>query len=253
MNSNSDIRLDLKGKKALVTGGTRGIGKAIADVLLKAGAFVIITGTKQEDIDRLNNDSDRSKTLYIQLDLLDRESINLFLKQIKAMEKIDILINNAGINKIAINTETNEDDYDLLNNVNLKAPYLITREISRLMIKHRYGRIVNITSIWSTITRSGRSLYTLTKWGVVGLTKTLSVELAPYNILVNAIGPGFTRTELTEQTNSPEEIEKITAMIPIQRMAEPSEIANLALFLSSDLNSYLTGQNIIIDGGYTSI
>lgn len=253
MNSSTDIRLDLKGKKAIVTGGTRGIGKAIADVLLKAGAFVIITGTIQDDIDRLNNDSDRSKTLYIQLDMLDRESINFFLKQVIAMEKIDILINNAGINKIAINTETNEDDYDLLNNVNLKAPYLITREVSRLMIKHKYGRIVNITSIWSTITRPGRSLYTLTKWGIVGLTKTLSVELAPYNILVNAIGPGFTRTELTEKTNSSEEIEKITAMIPIQRMAEPYEIANLALFLCSDLNSYLTGQNIIIDGGYTSI
>lgn len=253
MNSNPDISMDLKGKQAIVTGGTRGIGKAIAEVLLQAGAFVIVTGTKQDDIDRLNNDADRSKTLYLQLDMLDRESINCFVEQIKAMEKIDILINNAGINMIAINTETDEDDYDRLNNVNLKAPYLITREVSRLMIKHKYGRIVNITSIWSTITRPGRSLYTLTKWGVVGLTKTLSVELAPYNILVNAIAPGFTRTELTEKTNSPEEIEKITAMIPIQKIAEPHEIANLALFLCSDLNSYLTGQNIIIDGGYTSV
>jgi len=141
----------------------------------------------------------------------------------------------------------------MLNNINLKAPYLISREVSRTMKRNGYGRIVNITSIWSTITRPGRSLYALTKSGIVGLTRTLAVELAESNILVNAVAPGFTMTELTASTNTPEEIGKITGMIPIKRMALPEEIANLVLFLCSDLNSYLTGQNIVIDGGYTNV
>jgi 3-oxoacyl-[acyl-carrier protein] reductase len=116
-----------------------------------------------------------------------------------------------------------------------------------------YGRIVNITSIWSVVSRSGRSLYSLTKWGIIGLTKTLSIELAENNILVNSVAPGFTKTDLTESTNSKEELKTINSQIPMKRMAEPIEIANLVAFLSSNLNTYITGQNIVIDGGYTNV
>lgn len=252
-NSISEVKIDLSGQKALITGGTRGIGRAIADKMLSAGASVILTGTKKEEIDRLNNENSSDRISYLQVDFSNSESTSEFLSKVQLMDRIDILVNNAGINKIALNTETTLEDFDLLNDVNLKAPYLVSREVSKLMKKNKYGRIVNITSIWSAVTRSGRSLYTATKWGIVGLTKTLAVELAPFEILVNAVGPGFTLTELTASTNTPEEIEKMADIIPMKRFAQPSEIANLVLFLSSNLNSYLTAQNIIIDGGYTNV
>jgi 3-oxoacyl-[acyl-carrier protein] reductase len=249
----SQVKIDLSGKIALITGGTRGIGKAIADKFLDAGASVILTGTKIDEIERLNSGNTSERIKYLQADFSNHISTSEFLATLQTFDKIDILINNAGVNKISLNTETTLEDYVFLNDVNLKAPYLLCREISKLMKTNGYGRIVNITSIWSAITRSGRSLYTATKWGIVGLTKTLSVELAPYGILVNSVGPGFTLTELTATTNTPQEIEKIAEIIPMKRFAQPVEIANLVLFLSSGLNSYLTGQNIIIDGGYTNV
>jgi 3-oxoacyl-[acyl-carrier protein] reductase len=253
MKTGSQIIIDLTGKTALVTGGTRGIGQSIGEVFMKAGAKVILTGTRKDEIKRLNESNASDQVSYKAVDFSEEKSTTLFLDWIKEQNKIDILVNNAGVNRINLNTDTSSDDYEYLNNVNLKAPYLICREVSKLMKVNNFGRIVNITSIWSTITKPGRSLYTLSKWGLVGLTKTLSIELAENNILVNAVGPGFTLTELTASTNTPEEIKKIAGMIPIKRMAQPIEIANLVLFLASDLNSYLTGQNIIIDGGYTTV
>jgi len=253
MESLSSVKIDLSGRIALVTGGTRGIGKAIVQLFFDAGATVIVTGTKTDEIESLkkNNVSDRMH--YFQVDFSSESSITDFLQHINKLEAIDILVNNAGVNRINLNTETSDEDYDFLTSINLKAPYMICREVSKVMKRNNYGRIVNITSIWSTITRPGRSLYALTKTGIVGLTKTLSVELAEYNIMVNAVGPGFTMTELTATTNTVEEIEKISSIIPVKRMAQPVEIANLVSFLCSDLNSYLTGQNIIIDGGYTNV
>lgn len=249
----SNITIDLAGKTALITGATRGIGKAIAEKLFEAGAAVLLTGTKAEEIDSLNAENNEEQIEYLHADFSSEDSTNIFLSQIESINAIDILINNAGINIIDINTETSTEDFNLISEINLKAPYLLCREVSKKMKQQGYGRIVNITSIWSFITRPGRSIYTTTKWGLVGLTKALSVELAEHDILVNAVGPGFTLTELTTSTNSPEELEKISNMIPIGRMAMPEEIANVVLFLSSNLNTYLTGQNIIIDGGYTNI
>jgi 3-oxoacyl-[acyl-carrier protein] reductase len=249
----SSIKIDLSGRTALVTGGTRGIGLAIAQQFAKAGALVIVTGTKSDEIEKLNKNERSSGIQYIQTDFSSESSLSDFLIYIGTFGKIDILVNNAGINRINLNTETTVEEYDLLNVVNLKAPFLISREVSRLMKKNNFGRIVNVTSIWSTIARPGRSLYALTKSGIVGLTRSLAVELAKNNVLVNAVAPGFTITELTALTNTPAEMKKITSMIPMKRMAQPVEIANLVLFLCSDLNGYLTGQNIIIDGGYTNV
>jgi len=253
MGSKSNITIDLTGRLALITGGTRGIGKAIADRFLEAGASLILTGTKAAEIERLNREKTDDRVVYLQVDFSDPNSIDTFLTNIASYSKIDVLINNAGVNKIALNTETTNDDFDFLNDINVKGPYILCREVSKLMKKNGYGRIVNITSIWSAITRPGRSIYTTAKFAIAGLTKTLAIELAEYNILVNSVGPGFTLTELTASTNSPEELKRITDLIPIKRMAQPVEIANVILFLSSDLNSYLTGQNIIVDGGYTNV
>ena len=254
MDRKSHVKIDLTGQLALITGGTRGIGKAIANRFLEAGASVVLTGTKHFEIERLNTaNSDPRNVSYFQVDFTDAGSVAAFIDKIQQIGKIDILVNNAGANRVALNTETSTSDFDLLNDINVKGPYLLCREVSKLMKRSGYGRIVNITSIWSAITRPGRSLYTSNKFAIAGLTKTLAIELAEHNILVNSVAPGFTLTELTEQTNTPDELKKLSDMIPIKRMAEPDEIANLVLYLSSGLNSYLTGQNVIIDGGYTNV
>jgi 3-oxoacyl-[acyl-carrier protein] reductase len=253
MNNISKIKIDLTGKTTLITGGTRGIGKAIADKFTDSGASVIITGTKKEEIERLNKENTTKQKKYLRVDFSDENSTEAFIGNLPLFGKIDVLVNNAGVNKVALNEATSLEDYKLLNDVNLKAPYLLCREVSKMMKKEKFGRIVNISSIWSIITRPGRSIYTITKCGLVGLTKALSVELAPENILVNAVSPGFTMTELTATTNTKEEIEQLSDIIPIRRFADPKEIANLVLFLVSDLNTYITGQNIIIDGGYCNV
>lgn len=249
----SFFKIDLNDKVALITGGTRGIGKAISESFIAAGAVVLITGTKSDEIEALNKTKQTGKVTYLYLDFSEEESVNDFIIKILPKYDIDILINNAGINKIDLNIDTKNDDYDLLNDINLKGPYILAREVSKQMKTKGYGRIVNITSIWGVVSRSGRSLYSITKWGLIGLTKTLSVELAENNILVNSVAPGFTKTELTESTNTEEELISMNALIPMKRMAEPIEIANLVAFLSSNLNSYITGQNIVIDGGYTNV
>lgn len=252
-DTQSKVLIDLTGKIALITGGTRGIGKAIADRFLQAGATVYVTGTRKEEIDNLNAENKIKGLHFLQANFSSEETILEFSNSLPQFERIDILVNNAGINKINLNTETTIEDYNLLTDVNLKAPYVVAKEVSKLMKKNGYGRIVNITSIWSAITRPGRSIYTTTKWGIAGLTKTLSVELAAEGILVNSVGPGFTLTELTANTNTEEELEKLAEVIPIKRLAQPYEIANLVLYLCSELNSYLTGQNLIIDGGYCNV
>ncbi len=249
----STFSIELNDKVALITGGTRGIGKSIAELFIIAGARLLITGTKKEEIEALNKNEQTGKVTYLYLDFSVEESVNDFINKILPQFQIDILINNAGINKIDLNIKTTNNDFDLLNDVNLKGPYILTREVSKQMMTKGYGRIVNITSIWSVVSRSGRSLYSLTKWGIIGLTKSLSTELAENNILVNSVAPGFTNTDLTESTNSKEELDTINAQIPMKRMAEPIEIANLVAFLSSNLNTYITGQNIVIDGGYTNV
>ena len=249
----SGVSINLNDKVALITGGTRGIGKSIVELFMNAGANVLVTGTKKDEIERLNKNKNSDRIHYFYLDLSIEESVNDFINKILPNHNINILINNAGINKIDLNINTTNDDYDLLNNVNLKGPYILSREVSKKMKENGFGRIVNITSIWSVISRPGRTLYSLTKWGIVGLTKTLSTELADENILVNSVAPGFTKTELTDSTNTLEELSTIKSLIPIKRFADPIEIANLVLFLSSDLNTYITGQNIVIDGGYTNV
>jgi len=247
------LEFDFKGKNIIVTGGTKGIGKAIAKQFLINGGNVTITGTKDINEYELKQDWGYENIEYQKVDFLKKDTLKRFLMWISKQEKIDILVNNAGINKVSSNVNSSDSDFDDLLNVNLKAPYLLSKEVSRIMKKNGSGKIANISSIWSSITRPGRSIYSSTKFGIVGLTKTLAVELASYGILVNAIAPGFTMTELTKKTNTVKELEKLRKTIPIKKLADPIEIAQLVLFLTSDLNTYLTGQNIIIDGGYTVV
>lgn len=247
------LHLDFSNKKIIVTGGTRGIGKEIATQFLINGGHVTITGTKYLDIKKIKKEWGFKNINYQRVDFLKKKSVITFLDWIKNQKKIDVLVNNAGINVVDLNINSKLSDFKNLMDVNLKGPYLLSREVSSIMKKNKFGRILNISSIWGEITRPGRSLYSTTKFGLVGLTKTLAVELASYDILVNAIAPGFTMTELTNKTNTQQELENLKKIIPIKRLAQPIEIARLILFICSDMNTYLTGQNIIIDGGYTNV
>jgi len=240
-------------KVVLITGATRGIGKSTANLFENSSTQLILTGTKEDEIKDLNIHYENSNRKYFVLDLKSETSINNFLSELNQYSKIDILINNAGINILDNFIDVNNNNFDLMLSVNLKGAFLLSKYCAKKMMINNYGRIINICSIWSKITRAKRSVYTITKNALHGMTQSMAIELGGDNILVNSVSPGFTLTELTKATNTKEEILLHESKIPMQRMAQPEEIGNLILFLSSDKNSYLTGQNIIIDGGYTIV
>lgn len=219
-------------RKALVTGASRGIGAAVAQQLRQDG-YDIYTPTHEE------------------LDLSSAESIDVFCKAHEAVT-FDVVVNNAGLNDIRSVEEITEEELLRMMNVNLIAPIRLLRGVVPNMKKQRYGRIVNIGSIWGLVGKPGRSVYAATKHGIHGVTQTLAVELAPYNILVNTVCPGFTLTDLTRKNNTPEQIAEISAYIPIGRMAQPEEQAKTVCFLVGENNTYITGQQLAVDGGYTS-
>ena len=246
------MKIDFSNKTVLISGGTRGIGSAIVKLFQKNNANIIATGTNGDQIEKLNQQSSGNNITYYHLDYTKVDSINNFIDTISELGKIDILINNAGVNKIDRIDKINEDDWDWINNVNLKGPFLLTRKISKIMKKNQSGKILNIASIFSAISKEKRASYSATKWGIIGLTKAIALDLAPYNILVNAVSPGFVDTELTRKVLGEKGIKKIKDTIPQKRLANVEEIANTVLFLVSDYNTYINGQNIIIDGGFTS-
>ena len=215
---------------ALITGTSRGIGKACAELFVENG-IVVLAPSRAE------------------MDLNSSESIRNYIKSLDA--KIDILVNNAGINAIANIIELDFEKSHKVMQTNFWAPTLLINLLAPQMKAQGYGRIVNTSSIWSTVTREGRSTYASSKAALNALTRTIAVELAEYNVLVNAVAPGYVQTELTYSNNTPEQIEQITQNIPIKRMAEPKEIAELIYFLCSSKNTFITGQTIIADGGYT--
>jgi len=218
-------------RTALVTGGSRGIGLAIAELFKKNG-LEVLTPTRQE------------------LDLSSEESIQNFLKK-NSHSQIDILVNNAGINIIENISEISENNLKEALQINLIAPTILIKELSPKMVQRGYGRIVNISSIWSGLSKPGRAVYSSTKSAINGLTRSAAVELSAYNVLVNAVAPGFVDTDLTRKNNSPEQLKIIESNIPAKRLAKANEIAELVYFLVSEKNTYITGQAIFIDGGFS--
>jgi len=246
------MKIDFTNKTVIVTGGIRGIGAAIVQLFQECNAEIIATGTNFKDLERLNEESSDKRTNYIHLDFTSNESVQEFLGHINKQDRIDVLINNAGVNKIDSIRDVAEDDWDWINSVNLRGPFLLTRAVSKIMQNQGYGRMVNIASIFGVVSKAKRAVYSATKWGLVGLTKAVALDLAPHNILVNAVSPGFVDTELTRKILGEKEIEKLVDTIPQKRLADTGEIAKTVVFLVSDHNTYITGQNIIIDGGFTS-
>jgi len=218
-------------RKALVTGGSKGIGKAICESLA-SDCIQVIEPTRKE------------------LDLSSEESLSHYIETMKN-ETFDIIVNNAGVNDINTIDAVTDEEIQRMFMINTIAPLKLLRAFIPSMKKNNYGRIVNIGSIWAVVSKSGRGVYSASKNAMHGITNTLALELAEFNILVNTVCPGFTLTELTEKNNDRQTIERICEDIPMKRMADPSEIAELVSFLVSNRNTYITGQKITIDGGFT--
>jgi len=220
---------DFTHKNILVTGGSGGIGEAIVNSFNCNRGNVTSIGSQDYDLR-----SDRA----IQQLLTD-------------LPNIDVCVNCAGINKIDNLHEIEEQDFDTIMQVNVKAPFMISQHVSKHMKRSGRGKIVNVASIWGDKTITKRLCYTTSKSALIGMTKTLATELAEHNIQVNTISPGFTDTKLTRSVLTDPQISELVSKVPMKRMATPQEIANAVIFLCSDLNTYITGQNIIIDGGFS--
>tara|TARA_R100000995_G_scaffold44652_1_gene21002 strand:+ start:9368 stop:10051 length:684 start_codon:yes stop_codon:yes gene_type:complete len=227
------MNLDFSNKVVLVTGATRGIGKCISDDFKSLGAEVV---------------SYPSSTY----DLTNGKELNDFVKLLETL-RIDVCVNNAGINKINYVEDVLEEDYDKIMHINTKAPFMISKAVSKSMKDRGYGRIINIASIFGHCTKEKRSCYTTSKFALVGMTKTLAVEMAAHNVLVNCVSPGFTATELTTRILGTKGISEMCEQVPMKRMAAPEEISKVVLFLASEYNTYLTGQNLIVDGGFVNV
>jgi len=238
----------LESKIALITGGASGIGAGIAKRFIQEGGVVAIC-----DIDAQTGAKTASeiggKVHFFKLDISDEEQVRKTVEDIqKQFLKIDILINNAGITNDKLILRMTKEDWERVININLTGTFLVTRAVIRYMIKQRYGKIVNIASVIGLIGNPGQANYAASKAGIIGLTKSAAKELGARNITVNAIAPGFINTKMTDII--PEEIKQAyLKMIPMGHFGETDDVANLALFLSSDQSSYITGQVFCLDGG----
>ncbi len=242
----------LSGKVALVTGSARGIGRSIAELFSAEGATVVVND--------VGNDAGARETLAAleaaggkgsveMFDVSDAAQVDAGVKNIlQAHGRIDVLVNNAGITRDNLLLRMSEEEFDAVVRVNLKGTFLLTKMVTRHMIKQRSGKVVNISSVVGMMGNAGQSNYAAAKAGIIGFTKATARELASRNVTVNAIAPGFIQTAMTEAL--PEAVQKaFLAQIPLGRFAEPREVAELALFLASDASSYITGQVVGINGG----
>jgi 3-oxoacyl-[acyl-carrier protein] reductase len=235
----------LTGRLALVTGGTRGIGKAVAARLIVDGASVRVTGTNVNGVPPQG-------CSYYAVDFTDHIATEKFVREV-AHWGVDILINNAGINKIGPFNRINPDDFDKIQSVNVRAPFLLCRAVIPSMKRKKWGRIVNISSILGKISKEYRGSYSTSKFALDGMTAALAAEVARYGILANCVAPGFIDTELTHAVLGEKGIAEITSKIPIGRLGKPEEIAALVAWLAGPENTYISGQNISIDGGFTRV
>lgn len=241
----------LSGQVALVTGAGRGIGRAIAISLARQGADVIVSDIIAETAGSVANEIEAlgKRFLGTVCDVSRYEDCqNLIDAGMKAFGKIDILVNNAGITRDNLVMRMSEDEWDSVIAVNLKSVFNCCKAVSRIMLKQKSGRIVNISSVVGVIGNAGQANYSASKAGVIGLTKTLAREFASRGITVNAVAPGFIRTAMTDALKD-EAREALLKMIPLGRIGEPEDVANAVVFLASPFASYITGHVLLVDGG----
>lgn len=249
---------NLSNKVAIVTGARQGMGKAHAFTLAEAGAKVVISDLSLADCQKVAEEIEKKysvKTLAIKCDVSQKEEVeNLVKETINQFKKIDILVNNAGICQNKPFLELTEEDWEKTININLKGEFLMAQEVAKEMIKQKSGSIINIASI--AMGQEGIGFlnlvhYCASKGGVVGMTEAMALELAPYNIRVNAVAPGIIETPMINflKTDS-QSLENSLSRIPLRRLGKPEEVSNLVLFLASDESSYITGSTLVIDGGY---
>jgi NAD(P)-dependent dehydrogenase (short-subunit alcohol dehydrogenase family) len=249
--------MDLKEKVAIITGAKGGMGKADALLLSKAGAKIVVVDISQEEcqivVDEIKKQG--GEAIAVKCDVSKEVEVDAMVKKtVDTFGKVDILVNNAGICHFKPFLEMTEEDWDKTLDINLKGYFLCAKTCAKEMVKQKSGVIVNITSIvMGQIGKgiAGLSHYSASKGGIAALTKTLAVELASYNIRVNAIAPGAIDTPMASSTKTdPKAMEGIMAMVPLHRMGNAEEIANTVLFLASDASSYITGSIIVVDGGW---
>ena len=243
---------DFTGKTALVTGASRGIGRAIALELAANGATVIINYNSSEEAANavLETIKENGGTAHLyQADVSDADAVDAMFKTLrKEHDGIDILVNNAGITRDNVIMRLKPGDFDDVVNTNLRSAWLCAKAASRLMMKARYGRIINISSVSGIAGQAGQSNYAASKAGLIGMTKALARELADRNVTVNAVAPGYIDTDMTKDL-ADDLKEQIVDFIPMKRQGTPEEVAKAVAFIASDDAGYITGQVLVVDGG----
>ncbi len=234
------------GKKVFITGASRGIGRAISEAFRAEGAWVIGTRTTLAD------EADQFCQEWVAADFTRQEQIRECADYLRRAAP-DILVNNAGINKVAPFTEIASEDFQAIQQVNVLAPFLLCQAAIPGMVIKRWGRIVNISSVWGKISKKHRASYSTSKFALDGMTLALAAEHSADGILANCVAPGFIDTELTRRVLGTSGIDELVSQVPTLRLGQPNEVARLVLWLASEENSYLTGQNLAVDGGFTRV
>lgn len=242
------MHIDLSGRTALVTGSTRGIGRAIAQTLADAGARVAVVGRDQGRAAAAAEEIGNGAQGFA-CDVSDAAAVTALVEDVeRAFGQLDILVNNAGITRDNLLLRLKDDDWDAVLDANLKAAFVAMRAATRGMMKRRWGRIINLSSVVGITGNKGQANYAASKAGLVGLSKSVAKELASRNVLVNVVAPGFIHTDMT-QAMTPEARATLSAQIPMERLGRPEDIAGVVCFLASDYASYITGQVLVVDGG----
>ena len=240
--------INLENKNIILTGATGGIGNSIVDTLSSLKAKIIVTGTNENKLKELKNKY--KNIISLKQDISKHNELESFIEKCNTElgDKIDILINNAGITKDNLTIRMNKEDWEKVINVNLTSTFLLSKYVIKKMLKKKFGKIINITSVVAHTGNLGQANYTASKGGVSAMSKSLSLEYAKKNIMINCIAPGFIETAMTEKIND-EYKNQLKSKIPMDRFGTPQDIANCTAFLCSDLSNYITGETIHVNGG----
>tara|TARA_Y100000816_G_C25962637_1_gene502321 strand:+ start:80 stop:817 length:738 start_codon:yes stop_codon:yes gene_type:complete len=240
--------INLKNKNIIITGATGGIGNSIVDTLTSLNSKLIVTGTNEKKLEQLKNKN--ANLIVIKQDISIHDELEAFVEKCnnELDGKIDVLVNNAGITKDNLTIRMDKKEWDNVININLTSTFLLSKYVIKKMLKNKFGKIINITSVVGHTGNIGQANYAASKGGVSSMSKSLSLEYAKKNILINCIAPGFIETAMTEKINNDFK-SQLKSKIPLDRFGSPQDIANCVAFLSSDLSNYITGETIHINGG----